>query len=655
MNNSKLIATAIRILSIDAVYQANSGHPGMPLGMADIAAVLWTHFLKFNPKNPHWFNRDRFILSNGHGSMLHYALLHLFGYKLSLEDIKNFRQLHSKTPGHPEREHTPGIEVTTGPLSQGLANAVGIALAEKKLNEQFPELMDHYTYVFLGDGCLMEGLSHESCSFAGEFQLHKLIAFYDCNGITIDGPTPPQIKQETIQRFKGYQWHVIEIDGHDHDAIYQAIATCQQQDKPSLIICNTIIGLGSKLQGQAKVHGSPLDAEDIANIKLQLGWDAPPFNIPHHVYESIDHHRGELLENNWLKKCYQLSKQNPDLYNEFMRRANADLPDEWSQFKQDLYQIALNMKQPIATRVASQQCLEYLVQKLPELLGGSADLTPSNNTKTQMGDYIHYGVREFGMCAIMNGLAAHQGFIPYGGTFLVFADYARNAIRMSAMMGLKVIYVLTHDSIGLGEDGPTHQPIEHLPMLRATPNLKVWRPASPLEMAVAWTDAIEYSGSSCLILSRQNLDNLQQTEKDVAEIQKGGYILYESNPTPEIILISTGSEIAMTLEAAKQLELSGISARVVSMPCTELFLKQSKEYQNMVLPNHVRKRVAIEAASPSDWYQFVGLDGVVIGLQNFGTSAPAEQIRELMGMTTNHILKVCHQLRTQKSNATINE
>lgn len=655
MKTSQLIASAIRILSIDAVAQANSGHPGMPLGMADIAAVLWTHFLKFNPKNPHWFNRDRFILSNGHGAMLHYALLNLFGYKLSLEDIKNFRQLHSKTPGHPERNHTPGIEVTTGPLSQGLANAVGMALAEKKLNQQFPQLIDHHTYVFLGDGCLMEGLSHESCSFAGEFQLNKLIAFYDCNGITIDGPTPPQIKDETIQRFKGYQWHILEIDGHDHDAIYQAIATCQQQDRPSLIICNTIIGLGSKLQGQAKVHGSPLDADDIANIKAQLNWDAPPFTIPEYIYASIDSHKGEILENQWLKTCYQLSTKNPEIYNEFMRRANGDLPDAWPAFKNSLYQIALNMKQPIATRVASQNCLEFLTEKLPELLGGSADLTPSNNTKTKQGDYLHYGVREFGMSAIMNGLAAHQGFIPYGGTFLVFSDYARNAIRMSAMMGLKVIYVLTHDSIGLGEDGPTHQPIEHLAMLRATPRLKVWRPASPLEMAVAWTDAIEYQGASCLILSRQNLDALQQTEKDVAEIQKGGYILYESNATPEIILMSTGSEIAITLEAAKQLELTGISARVISMPCIELFLQQSKEYQNMVLPSHIRTRVAVEAANPSPWYRFVGLDGVVIGLEDFGASAPAEQVREQMGITKNHILKVCHQLTTHKTNLTINE
>ncbi len=652
------IAKALRVLSIDAVYQANSGHPGMPLGMADIAAVLWTHFLKFNPKNPHWFNRDRFILSNGHGSMLHYALLHLFGFKVSLENLKNFRQLHSNTPGHPERGHTPGIEVTTGPLSQGLANGVGMAFAEKSLHAQYPLLVDHHTYVFLGDGCLMEGLSHESCSFAGEHQLHKLIAFYDCNGITIDGPTPPRIKEETISRFQGYNWHIIEIDGHDHDAIYRAIQTCQTQNKPSLIICNTIIGLGSKWQGQAKVHGSPLDAEDIKQIKHQLEWTAAPFTIPKELYAGIENQRGEVLENQWLEKCYNLSKENPDFYQAFIRRINADLPDNWLQIKHELYECATQMKQPVATRVASQNCLEVLVPQLPELIGGSADLTPSNNTKPKSildQQYIHYGVREFGMSAMMNGIAAHQGFIPYGGTFLVFSDYARNAIRMSAMMELKVIYVLTHDSILLGEDGPTHQPIEHLGMLRTTPKLKVWRPASPLEMAVAWTSAIEYQGTSCLVLSRQNLDVLTQEMSEIANIQKGGYILFESNQNPEIILISSGSEIGITLEAAQQLHQSGIATRVVSMPCAEIFLQQNIEYQKSVLPDNIRTRIAVEASHKNYWYQFVGLDGAIIGLDDFGLSAPAEQIREALGITTNHILKTCHQLRTKKQSMPVNE
>lgn len=659
MITTQKIATALRVLSIDAVFAANSGHPGMPLGMADIAAVLWTHFLKFNGQNPLWFNRDRFILSNGHGSMLQYALLHLFGFNLSLEDIAHFRQLNSKTPGHPERLHAPGIEVTTGPLSQGLANAVGMALAEKQLALKFnlpkhSALVDHYTYVFLGDGCLMEGLSHESASFAGEHQLHKLIAFYDCNGITIDGKAPTHIKAETIARFTGYQWHIVEIDGHDHQAIFDAIKSCQaEKTKPSLIICHTTIGKGSLIEGQAKVHGAPLDNEDMIQLKKALHWDSAPFEIPQDCYDLIDREKGKIAENQWLEVCLEYMENNPALYREFMRRINNDLPDNWPTFKENFFQKALAFKPSIATRQSSQYCLEHLVPCLPELIGGSADLTPSNNTKVshsqeihaeKLGNYIHYGVREFGMAAIMNGLAAHQGFIPYGGTFLVFSDYARNALRMSAMMELKVIYILTHDSIFLGEDGPTHQPIEHLAMLRYTPKLHVWRPASNLETAVAWTQALEYQGTSCLILSRQNLMAFEQSYSDVEHIRKGAYIVHHEKKPLDLILLATGSEVPLALEAAQILEQESISVRVVSMPNPEVFKQQSAEYQELVLPSHQRHRVAIEAAQKNYWYQFVGLDGSIIGLTDYGLSAPAEDARRALGFDVPSIIKTCKQL-----------
>jgi transketolase len=665
---SQQIANAIRILSIDAVSKANSGHPGMPLGMADIAAVLWCYFLKFNPENPYWFNRDRFILSNGHGSMLHYALLHLFGYKVSLQDLEQFRQLNSKTPGHPERGHTPGIEVTTGPLSQGLACAVGMALAEKLLANQFNDnslapLVDHHTYVFLGDGCLMEGLSHESCSFAGDHHLNKLIAFYDCNGITIDGDAPKHLKKETIGRFEAYNWFVMEIDGHNHQNIFDAIQHCQHQNKPCLIICNTIIGLGSKFEGQAKVHGSPLDAADILSIKQKLNWTAAPFQIPESIYTLIDRQKGAQTENEWIKTSLSYLENSPHIYDEFMRRINGDLPMEWQDVKKALFQHASQMKQPVSTRQASQNCLEHLITTLPELIGGSADLTPSNNTKTshstsiddaKNGNYIHYGVREFGMMTIMNGLAAHQGFIPYGGTFLVFSDYARSAIRMSSMMSLKNIFVLTHDSIALGEDGPTHQPIEHLSMLRNTPGLNVWRPASPLEMAVAWTQSLEYQGSSCLILSRQNLAPLHQDEEAHQHMARGAYIVFETSHQPDIILMATGSEVALAIDAAKILRDSQIDVRVISMPNPELFLKQSMDYQHMLLPEHIRCRVAIEAASKNYWYQFVGLDGAIVGLTDFGLSGPESQIKQALGIDTNTLLNHCWQLLTKKGMIPIN-
>jgi transketolase len=656
------IASALRVLSIDAIAKANSGHPGMPLGMADIAAVLWYHFLKFNPENPHWCNRDRFILSNGHGCMLHYALLHLFGFKLSMEDIKNFRQLNSKTPGHPEKNHTPGIEVTTGPLSQGLACGIGMALAEKMLAQKFnrancPELVDHFTYVFLGDGCLMEGLSHESCSFAGEFHLNKLIAFYDCNGITIDGPTPSSIKHETIGRFTAYNWHVIEIDGHNHEAIFNAIKLCQRQDKPSLIICNTIIGLGSIHAGQAKVHGSPLDSADIAQIKQQLNWNLPPFTLSEEIYALTNKQTKLMFENDWIKTSMLYYEKHPELYTEFMRRMNSDLPDEWETIKHQLFDYCRHINKPQATRVSSQQCLEILIPALPELLGGSADLTPSNNTKCTSsisvdtdgnGNYIHYGVREFGMMAMMNGISAHQGFIPYGGTFLVFSDYARNAIRLSSMMSLKNIFILTHDSIALGEDGPTHQPIEHLAMLRYTPNLHVWRPASPKEMATAWINAIEYQGTSCLILSRQNIPLIEHDKTEMEQIEKGAYILTESNSNPDIILIATGSEVSLAIDVANLLNQENIETRIVSMPCPEIFLQQTPEYQESVLPKQNRCRVAIEAACKEYWYQFIGLDGLIIGVSEFGRSAPEAAVKQELGFERNTILNQCLQLLNSK-------
>lgn len=658
MNPSLKIASAIRALSIDATSRANSGHPGMPLGMADIAAVLWQDFLKFNPENPYWFNRDRFILSNGHGSMLQYALLHLFGFKLSLDDIKAFRMLNSKTPGHPERNHTPGIEVTTGPLSQGLANAIGMALAEKQLALEFNQeqnIIDHHTYVFLGDGCLMEGLSHETASFAGEYQLNKLIAFYDCNGITIDGEAPKQILKETIGRFEAYGWFIQEIDGHDHVAIHQAIACAKNQsDKPSLIICHTIIGLGSMFQGQAKVHGSPLDAADGAQLKSKLNWQVPPFNVPSEIYNLIDREKGQIAENKWLNQCHQYAAIYPKAYQELLRRMNGDMPDDWKSIEMNLFEQALIMKQPIASRQSSQICLNELIPTLPELIGGSADLTPSNNTKTNhsktigpnhLGNYIHYGVREFGMSAIMNGLSAHGGFIPYGGTFLVFADYAKNAIRLSAMMELKVIYVLTHDSIALGEDGPTHQPIEQLAMLRYTPKLNVWRPATPLEMAVSWTEALKYNGASCLILSRQNLDAHEESLAMAENITKGAYVVYEHGQEPELILMATGSELGLAISAAKALvEAENLSIRVISMPNPSVFTSQSSDYQEQILPSKQRKRVAIEASARDYWYQFVGLDGAIIGMRDFGVSAPAEDARKYFGFDVQSILATCRNL-----------
>jgi transketolase len=662
MSFSKDLANAVRILSIDAVEQAQSGHPGMPLGMADIATVLWKKYLKYNPKNPHWINRDRFVLSNGHGSMLLYSLLHLTGYSLSIDDIKHFRQLHSKTPGHPEFDHTPGVETTTGPLGQGLANAVGMAIAEQSLaahynRDGFP-LIDHYTYAFVGDGCLMEGISHEACSLAGTLGLGKLIVFYDSNGISIDGQIESWFTDNTAERFRAYHWQVIEhIDGHDMEAVDKAIEQARaNKTQPSLIICNTVIGLGSSVAGNEKSHGSPLGEKDIANVRQFFDWHHAPFIIPDEIYQQWSHvEQGKIDEEIWLSMHHEYQQCYPTENAEFLRRVNGDLPDNWQEISQTLFDQCRTQVKAIATRKASQQCIEYFARFLPEMLGGSADLTGSNNTDWSgtkaihandfSGNYLYYGVREFGMAAIMNGLALHGGIIPYGGTFLVFADYARNAVRLSALMKQRVIYVFTHDSIGLGEDGPTHQPVEHATMLRITPNMTVWRPADVMETAVAWQNALtRHYGPSALLLSRQNLPPLPHGANAAESIQKGGYILLDTEKDPDAILIATGSEVQLALAAAQEAKGKGLNVRVVSMPCSELFLAQDEAYKNSVLPKNIRTRIAIEAGSSAYWYQFVGLDGAVIGLDQFGVSAPAVEAFNYFGFTIEHILNTLNRL-----------
>lgn len=662
MNLYNELASAIRILSVDAVEQAQSGHPGMPLGMADIATVLWTKFLKHNPQNPHWFNRDRFVLSNGHGSMLLYSLLHLTGYNLSLEDLKHFRQLNSKTPGHPELGHTPGVETTTGPLGQGLANAVGMALAERVLATHFNHdqfnLVDHYTYTFVGDGCLMEGISHEACSLAGTLKLGKLIVFYDNNGISIDGKVESWFTDDTATRFKAYHWQVIEaVNGHDMDEIEQAILKAQANTtQPTLIICNTVIGLGSSVAGSEKSHGAALGAKDVANVREFFKWKHEPFVIPDSIYQQWNHvEQGQREEQQWLMLLNQYQKNYPQEHYEFLRRINGDLPDNWQNQIHTFLETCRTNDKAIATRKASQQCIEYFARLLPEMLGGSADLTGSNNTdwsgskgisaQDYSGNYLYYGVREFAMAALMNGIAVHGGFIPYGGTFLVFADYARNAVRLSALMKQRVIYVFTHDSIGLGEDGPTHQPIEHASMLRMTPGMSVWRPADLMETAVAWRAALEHhNGPSSLLLSRQNLPALPHGETAAELISKGGYILKDCDGTPDAILIATGSEVQLAIAAAEQVKTRGLKVRVVSMPCAERFLEQSQSYKNQVLPSNIHIRIAIEAASSAYWYQFVGLQGAVIGLDRFGVSAPAAQAYQFLEITVERIVKTLETL-----------
>ena len=651
----QLMANALRALSIDAVNQANSGHSGMPMGMADIATVLWKQFLKHNPRDPQWWNRDRFILSNGHGSMLQYALLHLTGYDLALEELKNFRQLHSKAPGHPEHGETPGIEATTGQLGQGLANAVGMALAEKILAAEYNQkdlaIIDHFTYVFMGDGCLMEGISHEVCSLAGTWGLGKLIAFWDDNGISIDGDVAGWFTDNTPERFRAYGWQVItQVDGHNPAEITAAIKTAQKETNvPTLICCKTVIGFGSPNRaGTADVHGSPLGAEEARLSKIQLEWPYAAFEIPQEIYAAWNATEvGEQQERQWDKLWHEYQIKYPDLAKTLLRRKNHLLPETWLETMQNLILKAREKPQKMATRKSSQFCLNDLANALPELVGGSADLSGSNGTlwkdasifsaSNPSGRYIHYGVREFGMSAIMSGVALYGGFIPFGGTFLTFSDYARNAVRMAAMMKQKVIFVYTHDSIGLGEDGPTHQAIEHTASLRLIPFLHVWRPCDITETAIAWQSAIEYSAPTALLLTRQEVAFQTRTDEQAKNISRGGYVLFEPSDQLRGIILATGSEVEIAMNVAKK--LSGI--RVVSMPCVEIFLKQSTDYRDKVLPAEIINRVAIEAGVPDAWYRFVGTQGKVLGIERFGLSAPAEKIYEYFGLTEKKLEIIC--------------
>ncbi|MGQ3903082.1 transketolase [Mixta calida] len=656
MSSRRELANAIRALSMDAVQKAKSGHPGAPMGMADIAEVLWRDFLKHNPTNPAWADRDRFILSNGHGSMLLYSLLHLSGYDLPIEELKNFRQLHSKTPGHPEIGYTPGVETTTGPLGQGLANAVGLAIAERTLAAQFNrpdhEIIDHNTWVFMGDGCLMEGISHEVCSLAGTLGLGKLIGFYDHNGISIDGETEGWFTDDTAKRFEAYNWHVVgEIDGHDPEAIAAAIKEAQSvTDKPSLIICRTIIGFGSPNKaGKEEAHGAPLGDDEIALTRKQLGWNYGPFEIPQEIYQQWDAKQaGQEREKAWNEKFAVYKAAYPELAAEYTRRMTGGMPENWQQETQKFIEQLQANANKIASRKASQNALEAYGKLLPEFLGGSADLAPSNLTiwsgsksikDDPAGNYIHYGVREFGMTAIANGIAHHGGFVPYTATFLMFVEYARNAARMAALMKARQIMVYTHDSIGLGEDGPTHQPVEQLASLRLTPNMSTWRPCDQVETAVAWKHAIErHNGPTALILSRQNLMQPERTPQQLADISRGGYILRDSEGAPEVILIATGSEVEITLGAAEKLTRAGHKVRVVSMPSTDLFDKQDAAYRESVLPSTVTARVAVEAGIADYWYKYVGLNGAIVGMTTFGESAPADKLFAEFGFTVENIV-----------------
>lgn len=656
MTTRKTLANAIRFLSMDAVQKAKSGHPGAPMGMADIAEVLWRDFLNHNPTNPHWADRDRFVLSNGHASMLIYSLLHLSGYQVSLDDLKNFRQLHSKTPGHPEYGYTPGVETTTGPLGQGIANAVGFAIAERTLAAQFNrpghDIVDHYTYAFMGDGCMMEGISHEVCSLAGTLQLGKLIAFYDDNGISIDGKVHGWFTDNTAERFEAYGWHVISgIDGHDAASIKAAIETAQQiTDKPSLLICKTTIGFGSPHKaGTADSHGSPLGDAEIAETRKALGWEYGPFEIPQEIYKEWDaKEAGKAKEAAWDAKFAEYAAQFPELAAEFKRRMSGELPANWEKESTAFIEQLQHNPESIASRKASQNTLEAFGKVLPEFMGGSADLAPSNLTmwsgskalnEDKAGNYIHYGVREFGMSAIMNGIALHGGFVPYGATFLMFMEYARNAVRMAALMKIRSIFVYTHDSIGLGEDGPTHQPVEQMASLRVTPNMSTWRPCDQVESAVAWKYAVERKdGPTALIFSRQNLAQQPRTPEQLANIEKGGYILKDCDGTPELIFIATGSEVELAVNAYDQLTAEGRKVRVVSMPATDAFDKQDADYREAVLPAAVKARVAIEAGIADYWFKYVGLDGVIVGMHSFGESAPANELFAEFGFTVENVV-----------------
>lgn len=658
MAERKVLANAIRFLSMDAVQKANSGHPGAPMGMADIAEVLWRDFLKHNPTNPKWADRDRFVLSNGHGSMLIYSLLHLTGYDLSIEDLKQFRQLHSKTPGHPEYGYAPGVETTTGPLGQGITNAVGMAIAEKTLAAQFNreghEIVNHYTYAFLGDGCLMEGISHEAASLAGTLGLGKLIAFYDDNNISIDGHVDGWFTDDTAQRFESYGWQVIRnVDGHDPEQIKFAIENAQaEKDRPTLIICKTIIGYGSPNKCNSHdSHGAPLGEAEIQAAREFLHWDYAPFEIPADIYAEWDAKaKGVESESAWDAKFAAYSTAYPELAAEFKRRVNAELPADWAAESQAFVEKLQANPANIASRKASQNAIEAYAHVLPELLGGSADLASSNLTlwsgskpiradHNVDGNYINYGVREFGMSAIMNGIALHGGFIPYGATFLMFYEYAHNAVRMAALMKQRVLFVYTHDSIGLGEDGPTHQPVEQTAALRYIPNLETWRPADQVESAVAWKAAIERKdGPSALIFTRQNLQQQARSAEQLANVARGGYVLKDAAGTPDLILIATGSEVELAVKAAEALEAEGKKVRVVSMPSTNVFDKQDAAYRESVLPSSVTKRVAIEAQLSDFWYKYVGFEGRIVGMNSFGESAPAGELFKLFGFTVENVV-----------------
>ncbi|EFH76304.1 transketolase [Vibrio cholerae MAK 757] len=663
MSSRKQLANAIRALSMDGVQKANSGHPGAPMGMADIAEVLWRSHLNHNPQNPNWADRDRFVLSNGHGSMLIYSLLHLSGYELSIDDLKNFRQLHSKTPGHPEYGYAPGIETTTGPLGQGITNAVGMAIAEKALAAQFNkpghDIVDHFTYVFMGDGCLMEGISHEACSLAGTLGLGKLIAFWDDNGISIDGHVEGWFSDDTPKRFEAYGWHVIPaVDGHDADAINAAIEAAKAEtSRPTLICTKTIIGFGSPNKaGSHDCHGAPLGNDEIKAAREFLGWEHAPFEIPADIYAAWDAKQaGASKEAAWNEKFAAYAKAYPAEAAEYKRRVAGELPANWEAATSEIIANLQANPANIASRKASQNALEAFGKLLPEFMGGSADLAPSNLTmwsgsksltaEDASGNYIHYGVREFGMTAIINGIALHGGFVPYGATFLMFMEYARNAMRMAALMKVQNIQVYTHDSIGLGEDGPTHQPVEQIASLRMTPNMSTWRPCDQVESAVAWKLAIERKDAPpALIFSRQNLAQQPRSAEQVANIAKGGYILKDCAGQPELILIATGSEVELAVAAYEQLSAEGKAVRVVSMPSTDAFDKQDAAYREAVLPAAVTKRIAIEAGIADFWYKYVGFGGRIIGMTSFGESAPAGELFKLFGFTTENVVKQAKEL-----------
>ena len=651
------LANAIRALAMDAVQAAKCGHPGAPMGMADIAEVLWNRLMRHNPANPDWPNRDRFVLSNGHGSMLIYALLHLTGYELSIEDLKQFRQLHSKTPGHPEYGYTPGVETTTGPLGQGIANAVGMALAEKTLAAQFNRdgqtIVDHYTWVFLGDGCLMEGVSHEACSLAGTLRLGKLIAVYDDNGISIDGEVEGWFTDDTPKRFESYGWHVIPaVDGHDPAAVEAALLAAKAEtERPTLVCCKTVIGKGSpNKQGTESCHGAALGEDEIALTREALGWHHDPFVIPDGVREAWDRRpAGAEMEAEWQQGFDAYREAHPDLADEFLRRLRGELPADFSDQADAYIADCVAAANDVASRKASQQSLNALGPHLPELLGGSADLAGSNLTlwsgaqgvsaASAEGNYVYYGVREFAMAAIMNGVALHGGFIPYGATFLIFMEYARNAVRMSALMGQRVLYVFTHDSIGLGEDGPTHQPVEQLTALRATPNLQTWRPCDAVESAIAWKQALfRDKGPSAMIFSRQTLPHQVGAAEQIEGVHRGGYVLMREQGDLDAIVIATGSEVALAVEAAGRLNEAGRGVRVVSMPCAEVFEAQEVGYREAVLPSEMLARVAVEAGHIDFWYKYVGLDGRVVGMSSFGESAPAEALFQHFGLTADNVV-----------------